>query len=155
MGKLHLLRALSVGLIAVPLYAFFLFLAELAMRTTSFSLSSSYAHQYAAVFPGALILSLVVQRLASGSPVRGAVTGSLLGLLNAPFSMLCVLLWWQMRAELGLTEPWRYGWEGLWGQWCRDFFAMLLIGAPMAVPCGGLLGAWSGLPVGATPTHPS
>lgn len=140
---------------AVPLYAFFLFLAELALRTTAFPFSLSYAHQYFAVFPGALILSLIVQRLASGSPVRGALSGSVLGLLNAPFSMLCVLLWWQMRAELGIAEPWRYGWSGLWGQWCQDFFAMLLIGAPMAVPCGLILGAWSGLPVGASPTRPS
>ncbi len=138
MDKTSIKRALKISLAAVPLYALVLTLIE--TRVPLFS----YAHHYGAVFPGALLLSLIVERLAGGSPWKGAVWGSLLGTLNAPFSMLCILAWWQFRAELGLLEPWKYGWSGLWGQWCHDFFGMLLVGTPIAIPCGGLLGAWLG-----------
>lgn len=137
--------AALTGLLAVPIYWAALFLWEASGRSLTVLFVPDFAHQYPFVFFGAFLLSLLVLKAARGSWWKGGLWGGLLAPLNAPFSVLCILLWWQIRALAGTTEPWRYGWSGLFGEWQRQAFGILKAGLPLAVPCGILLGMFLGV----------
>jgi hypothetical protein len=138
----HLGRALLGGLWATALYAVVLHAFELLGYPLAFFGFPAFCYDYWSVFPGAVFLSLLVLRFSGGSRKRGMLIGASIAPLNAPCAVLLLIVTWELEACLGLTAPWKYGFEGLWGEWLRQFGGMVLLGAPVAVTCGVLMGAW-------------
>ena len=96
------------------------------------------------VIPGAfafaLIVDLLVRRASGGARLgAGAAVGAALGVLNAPLAVLVALLGFH------LASPWKYGLQALLEEWLRQLPLILLLGIPVAAPCGlllGVLAAW-------------
>ena len=140
----HLGRALLGGLWATAMYAVVLHVFELLGYPLVFFRVPAFCYDYWSVFPGAVFLSLLVLRFSGGSRKRGMLIGGSTAPLNAPFAVLLLIVAWEIEVRLGLTDPWKYGFQGLWGEWLHQFGAMVLLGAPVAVTCGVLMGAWLG-----------
>ena len=138
----HLGRALLGGLWATALYAVVLHIFELFGFSLVWMRVPDFCHEYWAVFPGAVLLSLLVLKLSGGSKRRAALVGGLTAPFNAPLAVLILIVAWEIKARLGLTDPWKYGFEGLWGEWVQQFWGITLVGAPVAVVCGLVMGAW-------------
>lgn len=140
-------QSVMAGLWATALYAIVWNILSVFVDPLFFFRVPNFFVHYWAVFPGAVILSFVVLSLAGGSRWRAALAGGLLAPLNVSFSVLLIILAWGLGGALGLTEPWKYGFGGLLGEWLRQQTSFLLIGAPIAVPCGLVMGWWLGKPV--------
>lgn len=148
------LRALLVAVAAAPVYALARGLAEaagVALLPSMLPLPWSLFEVWPVVpgaFAFALLVDVLVRRVA-GAWRRlgcGAAAGALLGLLNAPLAVLVALLGFH------LASPWKYGLQALLEEWLRQLPVILLLGIPVALPCGlilGLLAAWL-----ATPARP-
>lgn len=136
--------ALQFGLWSVAVYAVVLHTVEWLGYSLAPVRVPQFCYNYWAVLPGAIVLALVVDKLAQGNWRRGALWGGLLAPLNVPFAVLCVLFHWGVAAQLGLMEPWEYGFGALMDEWFRQALALVLVGFPVAFPCGVLMGAWIG-----------
>lgn len=140
-------RAVQAGLLATAVYAIVLHLFEALGYSLVMMWGPAFCYSYWAVFPGAVLLSLAVMALSrrfGGGWHGGALYGAFLAPFNAPFGVLLCLFWWQFEAVLGWAEPWRYGFGCLLDQWVQSFASMLVLGTPVAMVCGAIVGAWLG-----------
>ena len=97
------------------------------------------------VMPGSILCALGVHVFATSgspdappSPWDASAVGAFLGVLNIAPSVLLGLLLFHLKT------PWKYGWQGLWGEWLARLPEMVLHGAPVAIICGALLGGLIG-----------
>ena len=112
-----------------------------SMSVPMVSLPNSFEYSWV-VLPGSLLLAQILTRLLKNRqrPVSdGCWMGGLLGPLNIPISVLVALL------VFHLQSPQHGDFAGLIREGFRSFGLMMLLGLPVAVPSGAILGGVVGL----------
>lgn len=101
------------------------------------------------VAPGAGLLGFLLYKLLLRVPyahvASGAGLGALLGPINACLAVLLSLVQWQMEGLLGISQPWPYGFGGLFEEWVRTLPLQVVLSLPVAIPCGLVVGALLGV----------